>query len=107
MRSEDVVEVYWARDTQDAHRVVTMLKANGIPAKVVGETLEGVAIEMMFVPSISPRVWAPRSCEAKALELIEARKTADESATGWVCARCGSEVDAGFDICWNCEGERG
>ena len=106
MRSEDVVEVYWARDAQDAHRIVAMLKANGIPAKVVGETLEGVAIEMMFVPSISPRVWVPRSCEAKAIELIEAAKTADDSATAWVCARCGAEVDAGFEICWSCQAPR-
>ncbi|MHC4937632.1 MAG: DUF7577 domain-containing protein [Planctomycetota bacterium] len=106
MRSEDVAEVYWARDAQDAHRVVTMLKANGVFARAVGGTLEGVAIEMLFVPAVSPRVWVPRSQEQLALELIERWQEPQEEREPWVCRHCEAEVEANFDICWKCQAPR-
>ena len=123
MRSEDVAEVYWARDAQDAHRVVTMLKANGVfaraePAITWSEAncslcqipesapLEGVAIEMLFVPAVSPRVWVPRSQEQLALELIERWQEPQEEREPWVCRHCEAEVEANFDICWKCQAPR-
>ena len=25
---------------------------------------------------------------------------------GWRCAKCGSDVDDGFEVCWNCGASR-
>jgi hypothetical protein len=103
MKSDDVAEVYCARDSATAHRIVAMLAAHGIPARVVNEDLDGVVGGMNFLGFFLPRVWVPRSLAERATSLIEEMEQpgkADESA--WSCPSCGADVDSGFDVCWNC-----
>jgi hypothetical protein len=41
----------------------------------------------------------------RAEELIaeSGESAAGEAILAWTCPRCGSEVDAGFEICWSCQ----
>ena len=41
----------------------------------------------------------------RAEELIaeSGESAAGEAGVAWTCPRCGSEVDAGFEICWSCQ----
>ena len=33
----------------------------------------------------------------------DAERVAGELSSPWTCSRCGSEVDAGFEVCWSCQ----
>ena len=33
----------------------------------------------------------------------DAEGVSGEVSSPWTCARCGSEVDAGFEVCWSCQ----
>ena len=33
----------------------------------------------------------------------DAERVAGEFSPPWTCSRCGSEVDTGFEVCWNCQ----
>jgi len=106
----DIVEIYWAHDASDAHRIRLLLLAEGIEARVVGETLQGAAGELPMGPAISPRVWVRAEDARQAREVIEgageARAQAVQQTGPWTCPDCGADVDAGFDLCWSCQAER-
>jgi hypothetical protein len=108
---ENVVEVYWAKDAPQAHLVKTVLRRAGIDAQVVGEMLQQAIGELPMGPTTSPRVWVAKSDEARARAVIaeweRERRTAPAAAGApWTCPGCGAEVDAGFDLCWKCQGPR-
>ena len=55
----------------------------------VGTALGGVAVQV------------PNFEVGRALELIGSRERA-AAVEPWACEACGSEVDAGFEVCWSC-----
>jgi hypothetical protein len=110
MESEQKLEVYWSRDSQDAALAKALLESSGIEAFVVGGMLEG-AIGDFPTPETAPRVWVAASDAERAKELLDdwvaARKSEDKVVRApWTCASCGETVTATFDICWNCQAER-
>ena len=109
MAYEDVAEVYWAADPQDAHQVRALLEEAGVRARVVGEMLSAAAGELPMGPAGSPRVWVPKSDEARARQVVEdweKKRNTERAGEGWKCPQCGAAVDANFDICWNCQSAR-
>jgi hypothetical protein len=107
----NVVEVYWAKDAPHAHLVKTALQKAGIPAEVVGEMLQAAVGDLPWGPSTSPRVWVAKQDEARARAVIaewerQRREEPDDGGVTWACPHCGAEVDAGFDVCWKCQGPR-
>lgn len=111
MDDTNVVEVYWAKDAPHAHLVKTVLQKAGIPAEVVGEMLQAAVGELPMGPASSPRVWVSKGDEARARAIIaewekERREEPAGESAPWVCAHCGAEVDAGFDLCWKCQRPR-
>ena len=111
MDDENVVEVYWAADAPQAHLVKAVLKKAGIEAQVVGEMLQAAVGNLPWGPSTSPRVWVAKTDEAHARAIIaeweqERRDEPTGETSPWACPHCGAEVDAGFEICWKCQGPR-
>jgi len=104
------VEVYWARDSIDAHAVRALLEDAGIDARVENEMLQGAAGEIPAGPSTSPRVRVAGDDAERALALIKewrAERDADAERVrpDWTCGQCGEDVEGDFDICWNCGGD--
>ena len=107
MSHEPTVEVYWARDAQDAHLVAGLLQSEGIEAVVVGEMLQAAAYELAVGPSSSPRVRVGAADEQRALAVIAASQLSRGDETEpWTCGNCGEQVEGNFDICWKCESPR-
>jgi len=85
---------------QEAEIARGVLQENGIPAfvqggemattlSVVGTALGGVVLEV------------PRSRATDAIRILDEQLSSDLVAA-WKCPQCGAEVDAGFEICWQC-----
>lgn len=55
------------------------------------------------------KVLVPQSELTRAKEVLEAmlNEAGVEYSAPWICGACGEEVDAGFEVCWSCGGERG
>ena len=111
MDSEGSVDIYWARDAQEAHEIKGVLERAGIEAHVLGEMLAGATGELPMGPSVSPQVWVAKDDEACARRLCrEWEQERDAARAGpalpWTCPRCGESVEGTFDLCWKCEGPR-
>jgi hypothetical protein len=72
MRDEQLVEVYAARDSMEAHFVRTLLEDDGIDARVVGEGLTFAIGDLPLGLPTSPRVWVRDEDAERARELIDA-----------------------------------
>jgi hypothetical protein len=101
--------LYQAADGLEARLLIADLAAAGIDAVVLGEYLAGAAGELSAFSY--PTVWI---VDERQLDLAEkvlagflaARKDRPAATADWVCGRCAAEVDAGFDICWQCGSPR-
>jgi len=79
MKIPEVVEIYVAANSLEAHAVRNLLEAEGIEAQVVGEALEQGAFPAGG--RLSPRVWVHGNDAARARELIEEWEGHREHAT--------------------------
>jgi ribosomal protein L40E len=82
----------------------SILEANGIETFMKNQFGTSGAGELPFVEVI-PQLWVLNEADEKrALELIgEMQAAADEKpAEDWVCAECGTQLEAAFTHCWKC-----
>ncbi|MCB1786008.1 MAG: DUF2007 domain-containing protein [Chromatiaceae bacterium] len=103
-----MLKFYEARDSLEARQLVDALTAYHIEATVLGEYLSGAAGHL---PAINyPWVWLINNEDlAVAQRVLDGflASRGDLPKLGpWVCQTCGAEVDAGFDICWQCGAAR-
>jgi len=95
--------LYQAADRIEAQFLVDFLDRYLIEATVFGDYLAGAMGELPV--DIYPTVWIledehlPRAQELLARFLAQSR---DKSSPAWICSLCGEQVEAGFDLCWNC-----
>ena len=111
MDTDDIVDLYWARDEHEAYEIKGMLERAGIKAEVLGAGLSDARGELPMGPATSPQIWVPKSSERRARQLCaEWERLRDTARAGpapaWTCPRCGERVEGHFDICWNCESTR-
>ena len=91
----------------EAHALKDMLAENGIESRVTNEEAAaslGIMAGTSF--SFSPAVMI-REEDAEAGLAIKQKFLAGDFAASsgiaeWVCS-CGETVDAGFEVCWNCQ----
>lgn len=110
MTAHEIVEVYTAADVSQAYFLRDMLRDAGIGAEVVGEALlSGVPVG----EATAPRLWVKQGDEERARQLlaewekVQQRPHPDDvPAETWKCSTCGEEVEADFDLCWNCQTPR-
>ena len=104
----DIAEVYRAANPVEADLLVGMLQVHGIEAKAIGNELAS-AVGEIPVWEAAPRIWVPQSDAEQARQLILDHQTGDKTQEtqrdprGWTCPRCDTEIESGFDICWNCQ----
>ncbi|MCB1789766.1 MAG: DUF2007 domain-containing protein [Gammaproteobacteria bacterium] len=99
-----MLKFYEARDSLEARQLLDALDAHRIEATVLGDFLGGAAGEL---PAINfPWVWLINNDDlAAAQDVLDgflASRGSLPRKGPWVCRSCGAEVDAGFDICWQC-----
>ncbi|MCB1725083.1 MAG: DUF2007 domain-containing protein [Chromatiaceae bacterium] len=99
-----MLKFYEARDSLEARQVLDALDAHRIEATVLGEFLSGAAGEL---PAVNfPWVWLINNDDLAAAQKVLDGFLASQGNLPrkgpWVCGVCGAEVDAGFDICWQC-----
>jgi hypothetical protein len=98
--------LYQAMDGLEARLLVDALAAEHIEALVLGEYLSGAAGELSAFNY--PTVWVVESSQIERARdvlkrFLEARNSPDPGDDGeWQCPACGTKVDAGFALCWNC-----
>jgi hypothetical protein len=112
MEGDEVVEVYLATDSPQAHFVRNLLVDAGIDARVVGGTVSSSLGLPQGIES-APAVLVHKADEARARALVddfEKRNlqphSDDEPRQAWKCPSCGELVDADFELCWNCQNPR-
>jgi hypothetical protein len=112
MDDDDVVEVYLAVDTPQAHFLRNLLADAGIDAQVVGGTVSSSLGLPQGIES-APTVLVHRADEVRARTLVDefeklnARPHSDnEPRPAWKCPACGDLVDADFELFWNCQNPR-
>ncbi|HET9692899.1 MAG TPA: DUF2007 domain-containing protein [Steroidobacteraceae bacterium] len=100
-------KVHTAESLVEAAHLRNVLEAAGISCFVRNEGLAGAIGEIPFV-ECWPELWVVRNGEAlRARGLIdEARRAEPVAGPAWRCERCGELVEAQFDACWRCSGER-
>lgn len=103
-----MLKFYEARDSLEARQLIDALDAHRIEATILGEYLSGAAGEL---PATNfPWVWLINNDDLKlaqdVLDGFLASRGSLPRAGPWVCSNCGAEVDAGFDICWQCGAAR-
>jgi hypothetical protein len=99
--------LYQAHDEIEAQLLCDYLAASHIAATVLGRYQAAAAGEL---PALNfPWVWVLEDRDlARARQLLEEfrmRRAGPAGCEPWDCA-CGTRVEAGFDLCWNCGRER-
>ena len=103
-----MLKFYEARDSLEAHQLIDALTAHRIEATVLGEYLSGAAGEL---PAINfPWVWLINNQDLAAAQdvldgFLASRGNLPRPGP-WVCENCDAQVDAGFEICWQCGAKR-
>jgi hypothetical protein len=106
----EVKQVFQAHDITEAHLVKGLLESHGLSALVRGEALSGTAGEVPFV-DVWPTVWVlddVREGEARAVIKEYERGPAKPGSpgVGWLCPKCGQDLEPQFTACWACGGGR-
>ena len=95
--------LYQARDRIEAQFLTDLLDRHRIPSTVLGDYLAGAAGELPL--DIFPTVWVVEDDDlprARSLLASFLRPETTEPGPPWDCPGCGEQVEAGFDLCWNC-----
>jgi hypothetical protein len=99
-----MLKFYEARDSLEARQLVDALAAHRVEATVLGEYLSGAAGELSAFNF--PWVWLINNDDMpvaqSVLDGFLASRGNLPKRGHWRCPACGAEVDAGFDICWQC-----
>lgn len=104
-------QLYQARDSLEAQQLIDRLTDENIMSVVLGEHLAGGAGELSALNF--PTVWVVenshllRARGVLKLFLLQQQQEAVAGSQAWTCSTCGVEVDAEFELCWNCGGGRG
>ena len=107
--SDQVVDVYVAANGPQAHFLRGLLADAGIDARVVGDALQAAGYNTVT----PPHLWVRADQVEAAREVLtdwEAQSHQppheDRAPPTWDCPTCGAEVDADFDLCWQCQTPR-
>lgn len=97
---QDLVSVYRAANATEAHFVKNLLAEENIPAFVTedADPLAGLQID-------PPDVFVSSAHESRARELVAAydrQQVERAERPNWICPKCHSNVEGGFDECDVC-----
>ncbi len=98
--------LYECQDRLQAQMLRDALASHHIHTVILGDYLSGAAGELSAIQF--PTLWVvedddftlARQLVARYLTELEVERAA------WRCPHCGEQIDAPFDICWNCSTPR-
>ena len=106
-------QVYSARDGMEAHLLVSLLEAQGIESRVLGENLQFARGELPLTGQTLPSVHVRDDQVEAAMEIVrEFEQNQTDGVVGlpdepkWRCPGCEEEIEAQFAACWSCQTER-
>lgn len=99
---------YQAQDEIEAQFLIDYLASSHIHATMLGRYQAAAAGELTAVNF--PWVYLLEARDlARAKQLLEqfqAQRAGVAQADAWVCPACQTEIEAGFDLCWQCGAAR-
>lgn len=95
-------QLYQAADRLEAQMLKDYLSREGIETVIIGDLLSGAVGELPA--NIFPALWVLDDGDLdRGRGLIEQFFTTPPvSGESWRCTVCGEDIDAGYEICWNC-----
>lgn len=105
MSEQNLVEVYRAQNSMQAHLVRSVLEDEGIPAVVDGDVLQGVIGAMPAGWAGAPRVLVDGDHESRAREIVnraDLEFAQDEDEDGAKCLACGAPMSESDVACAQC-----
>ncbi len=102
--SESLVTVATYQDLHRAEMARNCLEAEDIPAFLSGAE-SASALSYVGTALGGVKVQVAKSLAGKAAQILaifEQDLQSPIKGKPWVCADCGSTVDAGFEVCWSC-----
>ncbi len=98
--------LYRSEGLADAWLLHARLADAGIPSRVAGESLAGLA-GAIPVKDTKPTVWVDEGRWDEAQAVLARFQGPELVHPAWVCPGCGEDNPAGFAVCWNCEAPAG
>ncbi len=97
-------KLYEARDSLEAQMLKDRLQSRHIQAVVLGDGLLGGVGELPAM--VFPTVWVVESRDLEPAKRVLDKFLGVPHPAGlgraWDCPSCGEQVDAEFDLCWQC-----
>jgi hypothetical protein len=103
MATKDLVTIANYGNLQEATLLKTALEEQGITSYLAGSEVVGM---VWFLGNAlgGIQLQVAEHATEQALALLSELEEPPQDAGPWVCAKCGSTVDAGFEVCWSCGG---
>ena len=97
-----MVLFYRAGDRIQAYLIRDVLSFHGIKAHVFNEHMSSIVGDVP--PDVaSPQVWLDDDADrARADAVLRAYREERNRAGSFICAKCGEENPATFELCWSC-----
>ena len=97
-----MIRIYIARQRYDAWLVADRLNQAGIRAHVFNQHASSIVGDVP--PDVAqPQVWLERECDVERAQVVlKDIEAAGARGGSVVCAACGEESPANFDLCWKC-----
>ncbi len=94
--------IFTAANRFDAYLLVDRLAHAGIKAHVFNENMSSIVGDVP--PDVAqPQVWLDDDADRERADAVLRAYQIERNRTGTlVCARCGEENPATFDLCWQC-----
>ena len=104
-------KLYSGRDALEAHYLCDLLKADGIDAVVMGESLGSGRGDLPVTCETLPAVYVREGDLERALVRVkefqnQASRLAATPPAPWTCPNCREQVEGQFSHCWQCQTPR-
>ncbi|MBK9387160.1 MAG: DUF2007 domain-containing protein [Planctomycetes bacterium] len=95
----------------EAHLVRALLADEGIESVIVNEMLQMAQGDFGLAPTVAPQVALLDLRDAErarclVAEMVARARAEPSEQVAWVCASCGEENEASFELCWQCQAPR-
>ena len=99
-------KVYESFDFSRVGQMQSLLEAHGIRTFLRNQFGSSVMGEVPFVEVVPQLFVLEEQDLARALELLQLDRPAEQGGESWTCRECGADVEGNFARCWQCGEER-
>ena len=100
-----LIKIATFQNSLDAHFAKGLLEAEGLQSYLEGEH-GNLALSYVGSAIGGVRLMVDEAEREAATDILNREEPAAARGEDWLCQKCFETVDAGFDVCWNCEADR-